>query len=128
MTCHCHNKLDRSDGPHAHLTQPNEFCPYCAEKHLGTAAALAREHGYEAPNLGYIIGEMVCAAWHLLAGPPEARALADAVRDARHAIQDREGKEKAIDWEGLVRSIDSLINVQIAREKKAPEAAGKAEQ
>lgn len=124
MGCKCMERNWR-DVAHGHSTAPTEPCLYCCEKHLSTAWALARERGYVAVNRQAIIGELVGAVFHL---PLDEMELSAKIREARHAIQDREGKEKAIDWEGLVRSIDSLINVQIAREKKAPEAAGKAEQ
>jgi len=112
MTCPCKMKKKPLDRPRAPLTKPLESCLYCAEKHLGTASALARELGYEAPNLGFIVGELVAAAWHLAAGGPERQALAEKIRDFRHAIQQRTIRPLQADFAPFLREIDRLISAE----------------
>lgn len=90
---------------HVH-TSPTEICLYCAEKHLSTAWAWARERGYEEVNRQAIIGELVSTVDHL---PWAEVELAEKIRDARHEIQDSHTKQPQVDWEGLMRDIDKLI-------------------
>lgn len=91
-------------------TTPADACLFCAEKHIGTAAALARELGYSAPNRGYVIGELVAACWHLVAErSAEADKLAADLRDFRHKIQSRETDESAADFGPFLERIDAMI-------------------
>lgn len=99
MTCKCkEHGVPDADAPHWHdpKIRPGEPCPLCAEKHLATAAALAREMGYEGVNWQWIVGELVCAAWHL-AGDPTG--LAFKIRDTRHVVQFNESP--VVDWDAL---------------------------
>lgn len=86
MTCTCHK---RHDSDLDFDKRPEEPCIYCAEKHIAAAAALARENGYEAANRVMLVGELVLAQWHLW-NLPGQRALAERVRDLRHALQSGE--------------------------------------
>ena len=112
MGCRCRERNWR-DIPHNHDTSPSAVCLFCAEKHLSYAWELARERGYEVVNRQAIVGELVAAVMHL---PLDEMVLSEKIREARHAIQDREGKEKTIDWEGLMRGIDALIAKSEAKE------------
>lgn len=118
MTCPCKTHKDaKHPALDTHLAfsgQPTASCLYCAEKHLATAAALAREQGYEAPNLGYIVGELVAAAWHLASGGNDRQELASKIRDLRHDIQRRKIRPAETDFAPLLREIDRLITVDIA--------------
>lgn len=121
MTCLC-KEGRRLDVPHRHTdTNPQEPCLYCAEKHLATAAALARELGYAAPNRGYIIGELAAACWHLYWATTEARELSAKIRDFRHRIQSREEDEACTDFSPYLAEIDALIREEM-RAKMETEA------
>lgn len=122
MGCKCKEKNQR-DTSYAHIdpkilsfnakTSPIEGCLYCAEKHLSTAAALARELGYIAVNRGYVIGEIVAACWHLNGTKiPEAISLADKLRDFRHKIQNRADDKECQDFAPYLEEIDKLINTE----------------
>lgn len=107
MGCRCTEK-DRVDRPHLHPAV--EFCPYCAEKHLSAAAALAREQGYSAENRAFVAGELVAAAWHL----PEWHPFAERLREARHAVQARPAKP--VDWGTLCREFSEWVDGYAAEE------------
>lgn len=122
MACRCKER-DAADRPTIHgdarlstsererQTTPADACLYCAEKHIATAAALARELGYSAPNRGYVVGELVAACWHLAAErSAEADALAADLRDFRHKIQSRQVDESATDLGPFLERIDALIS------------------
>ena len=81
MTCNCHKRHDEELN---FAKRPTEPCYLCAEKHIATAAALARENGYDSANRVMLIGELVLAQWHLWSLD---RKLAESVRDLRHQIQ-----------------------------------------
>lgn len=118
MPCSCHNKLDNErDVLHLHLTQPNEFCLYCAEKHVGSAASMAREIGYVGEYVGYIAGELQNAAWHLAGGGAEDQALADKIRELRIGIQDREFDVFGTEFGPVLRELGRLIDADIAAAK-----------
>lgn len=121
MACRCKAR-DAADRPTIHgdprlttaererQTTPADACLYCAEKHLATAAALARELGYSAPNRGYVVGELVAACWHLAAErSAEADALAADLRDFRHKIQSRAADESTADFGPFLKRIDAMI-------------------
>jgi len=114
VTCPCNGK---TDAPHVHTTRPTEFCPFCAEKHVGTADSLAREYGYAAPNLGRITGELVAAAWHLIEGGKDALALAEKIRDLRHKIQHRELQAGQADFDPILVELDRMIRDFLSRPK-----------
>lgn len=111
MTCHCKERTQSDTANyHAPQTLAAEPCLYCAEKHLATAAALAREQGYAGVNRGFVIGELVAACWHLSGHcNPAARDLSAALRDFRHRIQSREEDETATDFSPYLTAIDNLI-------------------
>ena len=119
MGCKCKEK-NQKDTSVAHVdskllaingnTSPIEGCLYCAEKHLSTAAALARELGYIPINRGYIIGEIVAACWHLYGtNLKKALSLSDKLRDFRHKIQSRDDDSSCMDFSPYLKEIDDLI-------------------
>ena len=128
MTCKCKERAER-DRPMIHgpyedseaATRPDESCLYCAEKHLATAAVLARELGYAAPNRGYVVGELAAACWHLYRHSPEARALSDELRELRHRIQTRQEDETARDFGPYLETIDRLIRAEQEKDKAKEE-------
>lgn len=98
-------------------TSPIEGCLFCAEKHLSTAAALARELGYIPINRGYVIGEIVAACWHLNGTKiPNAIALADKLRDFRHQIQGRTDDKSCINFDQYLKEINDLIEENLKNE------------
>ena len=117
MTCKCNEKRLR-DHPHPHddnhRTRPDEVCYYCAEKHLSTAATLAKEQGYAGINRGYIIGELVAASWHLYGGGKAAAELSAALREFRHRIQSRREDETLTDFSPYLLAIDAIIRADMA--------------
>lgn len=116
MSCKCVEKKN-VDKPHAHACVAP--CPYCAEKHLAAAAALAREYGYQAENRAFVAGELVAAAWHL---PPDS-PFAARFRDARHAVQSR--PPRPVDWTALCRDFSGAVDLFAAEEAaKAVDAEG----
>jgi len=113
MPCNCIERNQR-DAYHSHdpLTKrPNSPCLYCAEKHIATAAAWAREEGYAGVNRGYVVGELRAACAHL-AAISEAATLSDHLRDFRHRIQSRTEDETATDFTPYLLAIDVLIRQQ----------------
>lgn len=119
MGCKCREHSQR-DTSYAHLdskllsfnvnTSPIEGCFYCAEKHLSTAAALARELGYIPINRGYVIGEIVAACWHLNGTQNDkAIKLADKLREFRHKIQSRTDDKTCENFDPYLKEIDSII-------------------
>lgn len=111
MPCKCQER-DQRDTPRSHAdnpTTPRTPCLYCAEKHISTAAALAREQGYAGANRGYILGELVAACWHLYGAGPDAHLLSDRLRDFRHRIQGRQEDETLTDFSPYLLAIDVLI-------------------
>lgn len=94
-------------------TSPIEGCLYCAEKHISTAAALAREVGYSGVNRGYIIGEIVAACWHLIGMKLDScDKLAAKLRDFRHKIQSRKEDEFCTNFAPYLEEIDHIIREQ----------------
>ena len=123
MPCICNN--GKYDFIHGHdpgvieknSTRPIDPCLYCAEKHLATAAAMARESGYEKTNRGYVIGELIAACWHLH-GLKEAESLSKKIRDFRHEIQSRHENYDCKKFDSLMEEIDMLINESIEKIQK----------
>ena len=111
MPCNC-LKAKTEAVKEAPKTSPREPCLYCAEKHLATAASLAREQGYAGVNRGFVIGELVAACWHLYGAGPEAALLSDHLRAFRHRIQSRTEDETATDFTPYLLAIDVLIRQQ----------------
>lgn len=123
MGCKCKEK-DQHDTSYAHSkllsfnanTTPIEGCLYCAEKHLATAASLARELGYIPVNRGYVIGEIVAACWHLNGTNLEkAIQLANKLREFRHQIQSRTDDKSCEDFEPYLKEIDNLIQENMTK-------------
>ncbi len=119
MGCKC-LELDKLDFLHTHdprlltnnKTKPVEGCLYCAEKHIATAACLAREIGYEGVNRGYIIGELVAACWHLHGIKfKEAEELSNKLREFRHKIQSREEDSSCLNFDSYLQDISDLIDL-----------------
>lgn len=128
MGCSCKEKNKR-DTSYAHVepktlafnagTSPIEGCLYCAEKHLATAASLARELGYIPINRGYVIGEIVAACWHLNGTKiKKAIELADKLREFRHKIQNRTDDQVCTDFDPYLKEIDELITEESKNETK----------
>ena len=123
MPCNCYerNKPDDFDRRHG-MTSPREPCAYCAEKHISSAAALAREQGYAGVNRGYVVGELVAACWHLNGMGEAADTLAAALRDLRHRIQSRREDETLTDFSPYLVAIDAIIRADMAAEESASES------
>ena len=119
MTCSCRKKGDAGrDVPQANGgILPNEPCPLCAEKHLSTAASLAREIGYEAANRKYIVNELHRAIWHLANANP---GLAAKIGKMARSIQD--GAKTTMEWDALLAAIDPLARAAagVGRESGYP--------
>ena len=106
MACGCiEHAKGASDFPHRHArqTRPTEPCPLCAEKHLGTAATLAGEIGYETVNRQHIAIELHGALWHLANAHP---VLAAKIGEMVRAIQG--GGKATVEWDELLAAIDPL--------------------
>ena len=99
--CNCENKYNK---------KPDEYCLYCAEKHLSTAMQAYNETGYLNNNRQFIIGELELARKHLA----ENDELAQKIRELRHDIQNRKIKVFPEKWDELC----SLINTYIDRENQ----------
>lgn len=125
MPCTC-TERDERETYHSHhpLTKrPNTPCIYCAEKHIDTAAADAREYGYEGANRGYVIGEIRAAEIHLHSIPDAAaQELCTALRELRHKIQDRREDPASIDFDPYMAAIDAIIRADLAAEESASES------
>lgn len=102
MCCGKHNRHDDKSAPTPTKIRPDEPCILCAEKHLSTAYALAQEFGYVPINRQRIIGELAAAQWHIW---KTDEAIAEAIRDIRHAVQER---TKEISWEQTLMNMDNL--------------------
>ena len=116
MSCCGQHRIEHGKGDfpagNEHYKAPAEPCVFCAEKHIGTAYALANETGYESPNRLAIIGQLVAAGWHLYKEHPD---LAAKVRDIRHLIQWR--REAEVDWTPVSAEIDKLAVAEAAKLK-----------
>lgn len=99
MPCSCRHNQKVRDG---FEKKPKTPCIFCAEKHLSTAFALAKESGYEDINRQWVIGELVLAQWHMKNFPEEAMEI----RKIRHLVQSR--KEKEVVWEPILEKIGKL--------------------
>ena len=115
MGCPC-KKHAEPEGIHAHPFAATAPCPFCAEKHLGQAAALARELGYEAENAGLVAGELGCASWHLAAGGEREMALAGKIRALRNAIHARTARPLDQDFVPLLREAAEMVAAALDRE------------
>lgn len=99
--CNCENKYNK---------KPDEYCLYCAEKHLSTAMQAYNETGYLDNNRQFIIGQLELARKHL----SENDELAQKIRELRHKIQDRRIQVFSADW----NQICSLFNMYIDKENQ----------
>ncbi|HPC18565.1 MAG: hypothetical protein KBC66_04090 [Kiritimatiellae bacterium] len=106
--------VDRRVGNENYI-RPDEPCVLCAEKHLSTAYALAKENGYESINRHAIIGQLVAASWHLYA---DNSAIAGKIRDIRHLIQKR--REAEVDWNTVLVEVDALASRETRDTSAAP--------
>ena len=107
MACPCHTK--KTDSPTDYTQLPDAPCEICAEKHFSTAFSLAEEKGYTAVNRQRIIGDLVCAGWHLFDRHP---ATAERIRDIRHKIQLRQ-KVYPAEWEIICRDFENILKYRI---------------
>ena len=105
MCCGKHHKRhDTRLAATDHSIRPDEPCVLCAEKHLSTAYALSQECGYVPINRQRIIGELAAAQWHSW---KTDGALAEMIRDIRHAVQAR---SSSIEWVNALQIMDRLAS------------------
>lgn len=110
MSCLCKKK--GSDAPTDYSTLPDGPCPTCGEKHFATAFALSEEFGYVPVNRQRIVGELVCAAWHIYRDFP---AIAEKLRDLRHKVQARR-EPSAEEWREVCTLFEVLLKPDPARD------------
>ena len=109
-----HGNTGHGDRPRLGITQPDDPCVFCAEKHFATAKRLAYEVGYDGPNRQDVLGELVLCGWHLARSG--ALDLWNEVRRIRTLIQFR--RENEVDWRKAAMGIDALATAK-ARELMA---------
>ena len=95
MTCACQSRKDDFG------KRPRTPCADCGRKHLATAAALAREFGYEYVNAQFISGELVLSAWHFCKLGDAGRELSGRLREIRHKVAGGEEVGAEV-WEDLI--------------------------
>ena len=105
MSCCNHKSETNAPGGADYAKRPEDQCVFCAEKHAGTAYALACEVGYRAITRQRIIGELSLAAWHVW---DINRPLAERIREVRHAVQLGDQPK----WKELMSSIDKAAGIE----------------